>query len=125
MKDWLTDVMQSFENVKAHFDDMAAELKSLKIAQACQSSVGSGSGADGPRIRNGVLFPAKSPNGRDMGDSSTGEPLGDETLKIVSELQKQITKLEVMEVEAMAHHTLGGWVSLALRISRHGIWNAD
>jgi hypothetical protein len=57
--------------------------------------VGSGSGADGPRIWNGVLFPAKTPNGRDAGDSDTGEPLGDETIKVLIELQKQITKLEV------------------------------
>jgi hypothetical protein len=78
VKDWLTDVMQSFENVKAHFGDMAAELKRLKIAQARQSSVGSGSGADGPPIWNGVLFPSKTPHGRDAGDSDTGEPLGDE-----------------------------------------------
>ena len=27
IKDWLTDVTQSFENVKAHFGDMAADLK--------------------------------------------------------------------------------------------------
>jgi hypothetical protein len=93
-KDWLSDVVQSFENVKAHFGDMAAELKTLKIAQARQSSVGSGSVADGPRIRNGVLFPsAKSTNGRNAGDSDPGEPLGDETLKIVIELRKQITIL--------------------------------
>jgi hypothetical protein len=95
MKDWLINIVQSFENVKARFGDMAAELKMLKIAQARQSSVGSGSVADRPRIRNDVLFPMKSPNGKDAGDSDTGEPLGTETLKVVMELQKQITKLEV------------------------------
>jgi hypothetical protein len=57
--------------------------------------VGSGLVANGPRIHNGVLLPAKSPNGRDAGDSNTGEPLGDETLKVVMELRKLITKLEV------------------------------
>lgn len=95
MKDWLSDVGQSFENVKAHFGDMASELKTLKVAQARQSSVGSGSADDGSRIRNGVLFPAKSPNGRDAGGSDTGDPLDDETLKVVMELRKRITKLEV------------------------------
>jgi hypothetical protein len=81
--------------LKHTFFDMAAELKTLKIAQAHQSSVGGGSVASGPWIRNGVLFPSKSPNGRDACNSDTGEPLGDETLKIMMELQKQITKLEV------------------------------
>jgi hypothetical protein len=89
MKDLLTNVVvQSFENVKAHFGDMAVELKTLKIAQAHQSSVGGGLVANGPQIRNGVLFPLKSPNGRDAGDSDTGEPLSDETLEVVMELQK-------------------------------------
>jgi hypothetical protein len=74
---------------------MAAELKMLKIAQAHQFSVESGSVADGPWICNGVLFPEKSTNGRDAGNRNTGEPLGNKTLKVVMELQKQITKLEV------------------------------
>jgi hypothetical protein len=130
MKDWLTDVIQSFEKVKAHFGDMAAELKSVKIAQASQSSVGSGSGADRPQIWNCVLFPAKTPNGRDAGDSNTEEPLSNETLKVVIELQKQITNLEVSSLPSNGSggngppHS-GDWVSLALRILRREIWNGD
>lgn len=91
------DVMQSFvENMRAGFGDVASELKSLKLlAQACQSSVGSGTGADGSQIRNGVLFPSQSPNGRDAGNINAGEPLGNEILKIVIELRNWISKLEV------------------------------
>jgi hypothetical protein len=107
---------------------MAAELKTLKSALARQLSGGSGLVAAGPRIRNGVLFPASSPNGRDTGDSDTGEPIGDETLKEVIELRKQVTKLEVSRAPSNGSGGDGpphfGGLGLTC-ISRLGTWNED
>lgn len=91
LQSFLGDVSQSFENVKAHLGDMTAELNALKMAQSRQASSGATTPGSRARIQNGVLFPPLTP-------SNPSKPLGkdeaDDTLKIVVELRKRITKLE-------------------------------